>query len=244
MNTRILILAFLMLLWAQSVVPQARMGTFLVTRTPPQEEERSISFALEEENAEKSVWLAVASSLVLPGMGELYVGSFATGKYFLIGEAGIWLTYSGFITHGNWLRNDARTFAVQHANVQLDGKDDQFEVNIGNFGNTAEYNQQKLRNREYELVYTTTQDSWQWDNDMSREQFKSLRIRSDEIYRNAKFLIGAAVVNRVISAFMAGRSAAAHNRRVRYEGAWQIRVSPSGGFLNIHGMELQLSKEF
>ncbi|MBI3006154.1 MAG: hypothetical protein HYY49_12170 [Ignavibacteriales bacterium] len=201
-------------------------------------------FLFQEGAKQKSVWLAVAYSLALPGVGELYAGSFSTGKYFLMGDAGLWLTYAGFISHGNWLRNDARAFARQHANAQLDGKDEQFEVNLGNFGNVGDYNQQKLRNREYSLLYTSSDHAWQWDNDFHREQFKSLRIRSDETFRNANFLIGAAVVNRIVSAFMAGRAAAAHNRRVQYEGAWQLRVIPLGGFLATHGVELKISKEF
>lgn len=198
----------------------------------------------QEPSSEKSVFWAVVYSTLLPGMGELYAGSFSSGQYFLMADAGLWLSYAGFVSHGNWIREDARSFATQHANANLDGKDEDFEVNIGNFLTTDDYNQQKLRNREIDLLYSDSRYRWQWDSDDNRERFKSMRIRSDEVFRNAKFLIGAAVVNRLVSAFLAGRAAAAHNRRIRYEGAWQLRISPSGGLLNAEGLELQLSKEF
>lgn len=198
----------------------------------------------QEPSSEKSVFWAVVYSTLLPGMGELYAGSFSSGQYFLMADAGLWLSYAGFVSHGNWIREDARSFATQHANANLDGKDEDFEVNIGNFLTTDDYNQQKLRNREIDLLYSDSRYRWQWDSDDNRERFKSMRIRSDEVFRNAKFLIGAAVVNRLVSAFLAGRAAAAHNRRIRYEGAWQLRISPSGGLLNAQGLELQLSKEF
>lgn len=240
---RLFVLA-LTLLCCQGATSQARIKNALIVESQLAKSESVNPFAFQEELKEKSVWMAVAYSLALPGMGELYAGSFSTGKYFLMADAGLWLTYGAFISHGNWLRNDARAFAQQHAHVLLNGKDDQFEVNIGNFENVEQYNQQKLRNREYSLLYTAPEYSWQWDSEAYREQFKSLRIRSDEIYRNANFLIGAAVVNRVISAFMAGRAAAAHNRRVLYEGAWQLRVLPLGGLLATHGIELKVSKEF
>jgi len=200
---------------------------------------------LEEDSPEeKSVILAVAYSLILPGMGELYAGTFSTGKYFTVADAGLWLTYGGFITHGNWLRNDARSFAVEHAGVQPEGKDDNFFVDIGDFNNIDDYNQQKLRNRQYEMLYSGPEYKWAWDSEEHREQFRSLRVRSSETFRNSRFVIGAAVLNRIISAFLAGRAVAAHNRRVRYEGAWQLHVYPSSGVLSDHGVELRVSREF
>lgn len=222
---------------------QSKVSSYLVQKheTGPGLTHESL---FQEQSTEKSVFWAVVYSAVLPGMGELYAGSFSSGQYFLMADAGLWLSYAGFISHGDWIRNDAKSFATQHANVNLDGKDEDFEVNIGNFLTTDEYNQQKLRNRQIDLLYTDSRYRWQWDSDENRDRFKSMRIRSDEVFRNAKFLIGAAVVNRLVSAFLAGRAAAAHNRRIRYEGAWQLRVSPSGGLLNTHGLELQLSKEF
>ena len=222
---------------------QNRVSSYLVQK--PEAEPRFTNESLfQEQSTEKSVFWAIVYSAVLPGMGELYAGNFSSGQYFLMADAGLWLSYAGFISHGNWVRDDAKSFATQHANVNLDGKDEDFEVNMGNFLTTDDYNQQKLRNRQIDLIYTESQYRWQWDNDENRDRFRSMRIRSDEVFRNAKFLIGAAVLNRLVSAFLAGRAAAAHNRRTRYEGAWQLRVSPSGGLLNTHGLELQLSKEF
>jgi TM2 domain-containing membrane protein YozV len=113
--------------------------------------------------SKKSVFLAVVASLIVPGAGELYAGSFETGKYHLIAEGGLWLTYYGFRLHSNWLGQDARTFANQHAGANFDNKDDQYLVNIGNFNNTGEYNETKMRNRESDFVYLTEQYNWQWD---------------------------------------------------------------------------------
>ncbi len=244
MTSKLCLSCLLLFSCVQFAKPQARIRTLLIEESGQRSLKHVELFAFERETKQKSVWLAVAYSLALPGMGELYAGSFSTGQYFLIGESGLWLTYAGFISHGHWLRNDARIFAQQHSGAQLEGKDEQFEVNIGNFPNVEEYNQQKLRNREYSLTYTTPQYGWQWDSDSHREEFKSLRIRSDEIYRNANFLLAAVVVNRIISAFMAGRAAAAHNRRAQYEEAWQFGVIPLGGLMAAHGVAVKVSREF
>jgi hypothetical protein len=164
--------------------------------------------------SKKSVLLAVVASLLVPGMGELYAGSFETGKYFMIAEGGLWLTYSGFRMHSNWLLQDAQTFARQHADANFSNKDDKYSVNIGNFNTTTEYNDAKNRNREYDLIYqpTLTEYQWNWDTDANRIRFKDMRIHSGEVKNNSKFIIGAIVVNHILSAFLAGKKAAAYNQ--------------------------------
>ncbi|HAL55990.1 MAG: hypothetical protein UX72_C0010G0003 [Parcubacteria group bacterium GW2011_GWA2_47_10] len=193
----------------------------------------------------KSVLLAVVSSLILPGMGELYADNFSTGKYSLMVEAGLWLTYGGFQAHGQWLREDARSFALQHGNAFLDGKDSQFEVNLGNFTTVEEYNEAKLRNRQYELMYDPNSSfAWRWDNDGNRLTFKNQRIRSDEVLQNSKFVLGALVLNRIISAFSAGRSAAAYNRSLSSQGAWRLDTHVLGGRQFGNGIELRVTRDF
>lgn len=192
----------------------------------------------------KSVFLAIVSSLVIPGLGELYAGSFQTsGKYNMMAEGGLWLTYAGFRLHGNWLRQDARLLAVGHAGTDFSGKDDQFDVNIGNFTSMDEYNQTKLRNREYDLVYSDSRYNWQWDSDVNRARFKDLRLSSDKAYNNAKFVIAAVVINRVISAFSAGRAAAAYNRSIAADSRIQIRSFIMGDGLRVDGIGLALTAE-
>ncbi|MGD1046271.1 MAG: hypothetical protein ABR936_13260 [Bacteroidota bacterium] len=194
--------------------------------------------------SKKSVVLAVVASLILPGMGELYAGSFESGKYNLIAEGGLWLTYSGFRMHADWLQQDARTFANQHAGANFDNKDDQYSVNIGNYNTTDEYNQAKLRNRENDLVYTAGQYQWQWDSDANRTQFKDLRIRSGEIRNNAKFFIGAVVINHLFSAFSAGRKAAAYNKSLSMMDNIEIQTFTLNNGTHVDGIGLSISTKF
>ena len=205
---------------------------------------RSRVFEEISAGSSKSVLLAVGLSAILPGAGELYAGNFESGKYTLIAEAAVWITYAGFYSHASWVRQDARLFATQRSGAHFESKDDKFAVDIGNFNSVGEYNQAKLRNREYELLYTDPAFNWQWDNDQSRVAFKNERIRSDEIFQNAKFVIIAAVINRVFSAFSAGRAASAHNRRVLLEGAWNIKADPRDVLGNRDGINLKMVMEF
>ncbi|HWP81259.1 MAG TPA: hypothetical protein VNN76_01240 [Bacteroidota bacterium] len=193
----------------------------------------------------KSVTVAIVASLILPGAGEWYAGNLQTGRYFLMADAGLWLTYAGFNFYGDWIRDDARDFAAMRAGVDLRGKDEQFETNVGNFMNVHEYNQARLRDRQYNRLYDPNSSyAWQWDSDASRMRFRDLRIRSDQLFQNGRFVIAAMVVNRIISAFVAARAAAAYNRSMRSESNWRFDAGVQGGLALPHGFEVRISKAF
>lgn len=192
--------------------------------------------------SEKSVALAVAMSLVLPGMGEWYAGSFESGRYFLAADGSFWLTFAAFRLRGDWLRSDARSFGSQHAGVDFSGKDDQFLVNVGSYHSVDEYNQAKLRERQFDQLYLSPRDAWKWNSEESRLRFREMRISSDRMYENAKFAVGALVINRIISAFSAGRAAVRANRAGTDQGAWRMGAAVLGE--DAHGIELRVSREF
>jgi hypothetical protein len=229
----------------QHVFAQTRPMSALVTKEGQSKTITLMNFDYAAlSGSKKSVVLAVVASLLLPGMGEWYAGSFESGKYNLIAEGGLWLTYSGFRIHADWLQQDARTFALQHAGANFAGKDDQYSVDIGNFSTTDEYNQTKLRNREDNLVYAAEQYTWQWDSDANRTQFRDLRIRSGEAKNNAKFIIAAVVVNHLISAFSAGRKAMAYNRSLSTGDNIEIQTYTLNNGSHVDGVGLSISTKF
>jgi hypothetical protein len=194
----------------------------------------------------KSAGLAAMYSLMLPGMGELYAGSFSSGRYFLAAEGALWLTYAIFQVRGDALRDDARSFAVAHAGVSLLGKNDQYFVDIGNFLNIDEYNQKKLRDREVEKLYDPALGyAWQWDSDASRASYRDQRVTSDNSYNNRKFVVAVVLINHVASAINAARSAVSHNKAL--EGPLSdvhIEAEVLGGPFQAHGMVVTLRKTF
>ncbi|HCV43150.1 MAG TPA: hypothetical protein DGH68_06675, partial [Bacteroidetes bacterium] len=169
-------------------------------------------FPEEGTAKKKSNGLAAIYSLLLPGMGELYADGFESGKYFLIAEGVLWLTYATFEIYGNQLRDDSRAFAQSHAGVIPSDKKDQYWVDIGNFIDVYEYNDKKLRDREPGKLYDSPSDAWRWDTDFSRSQFRDQRIASDHMYNNEKFVVAAILINHVASAINAVRSAIKYNK--------------------------------
>ncbi len=198
----------------------------------------------EKQEEKKSVLLATLFSLILPGIGEYYAGNFEYGKYQLAAEGALWVGYIGMTSYSSWLIADAHSFAGEHSGAAMRGKDKRFEVNLGNFLSMQEYNEAKLRNREYSLVYTNPEYQWNWDLDENRNKFRSLRIRSDEFRDNAKFLIGGMVLNRLISAFSAGRSAARLNRSDDEEDKWNVSSMIKPDQYGNYRLVLSFSKSF
>jgi hypothetical protein len=192
---------------------------------------------------EKSVFRSVVYSLVFPGMGELYAGGFESGKYFLMAESGLWLTFTSFELYGHWVQSDARGFAAGHASASIEGKDDQFFVNIGNFTNVYQYNEKKLRDRDLGSVYDPNGPFyWQWDSDASRARFKDLRVRSDNIFNNVRFVVAGMVLNHIASAINAGRIAAKKNKELA--DSWQVQTGILGSCFHPDGVVLTVRKSF
>lgn len=192
---------------------------------------------------QKSVFRSVVYSLILPGMGELYAGGFDNGKYFLMAESGLWLTFASFELYGHWLQNDARRFAASHASASIDGKDDQFFVNLGNFTSVYDYNEKKLRDRDVADLYDPNGTFfWEWDSDQSRARFRGLRVKSDNVFNNVRFVVAAIIVNHIASAINAGRVATNKNKELASE--WQVQTGLLGSCLRPDGVVLTLRKTF
>jgi len=197
-------------------------------------------------DSHKAPGLAALYSLVIPGMGELYAGDFASGKYFLIGEGVLWLTYAAFEIYGTSVQRDARLYAVSYAGVNPAGKNDQFYVDVGNFLNVADYNDKKLRDRTSSLVYDPAAGyDWQWGSDSQRLTFREMRVHSENVFNNEKFIGAAILVNHVASAINAARAAIAHNSAVDgLLGDLNFSASVLGGPLAPHGIMVTVSRGF
>lgn len=199
-----------------------------------------------EPGSKKSVGLAVLYSLLLPGMGELYAGSFSSGRYFLAAEGVLWLTYGGMDIYGISVRDDARQFAAAHAGLNPAGKDDQYFVNVGNFFSIDAYNQQKLQDRTPDKLYDpSTGFVWQWDSDANRAVFRDQRITSERAFNNLRFVVAAIVVNHIASAINAARATIARNKAESDSGGdLQIGADVLGGITHPHGIRISVARTF
>jgi hypothetical protein len=212
-NLRSILMTLLLVSVSAAQVPPSILERSAVTPQP------NTNHALVPLNSgqdeKKSGALAVVYSLLLPGMGELYTERFDQGQYSLIAEGSLWLAYGSFIQYGGWKRDDARVFAQNHAGVTMEGKDDQFFINVGNFNNVYEYNEKKLQDRNDGKVYDPSAGYlWRWDEELNRLRYRDQRLSSDRIFSNSGFVLGAIVVNHLVSAFNAARLVRQHNAAI------------------------------
>ncbi len=192
----------------------------------------------------KSVALAAVFSFILPGMGELYAGNYSKGKYYTIAEGLLWITYIGFNRYGSWVRDDARNYAVRHAGISLANKDDRYFVDIGDYLNVHDYNEDMLRNRERHKVLNEPSYAWSWDSKANQDYYYDRRVESDLAFNNLNFVAAAIGVNHLISAINAALSVRSQNRYLENLGLLDVNASVIGGINSPHGIIFSFSKSF
>jgi hypothetical protein len=200
------------------------------------------------KRSKKSPGLAFIYSLLIPGMGHVYADKFETGKYFLISEAAIWITYIGFSLHGNWLLDDAYSFAQTHAGITIDGKerDEKFFTDIANYNNVYEYNDEKLRFGDYEKLYDPAAGyGFYWDSQANRERYQEDKFAGDRTLNDRLFVIGAAVINHIVSAISSVFAANSYNNELKKtSGGFTMKAGLLKKYNHVDGISLKFIKTF
>ena len=76
---------------------------------------------------------AKLQSFVLPGWGEQTLGESKRAQSYFIREAALWLIYIGGKKTANWYESDYTAFAELHSEVDMEGKNYLFAVNLGHY---------------------------------------------------------------------------------------------------------------
>lgn len=153
-------------------------------------------FAVKPKSATKAGLL----SFLVPGAGEYYLGNKRKARYFFATEAATWLGFFAFRTYGGWKKDDYYRYAREHASADLDQMDEQFEDLIGFYDNIDQYNTEgRIIEPERDYLPDTPENHWDWDSAENRETYRTLKNSSKEAYRRANFMLGVALLSRVIS---------------------------------------------
>ncbi len=182
------------------------------------------STKFQDEFHKKNAGLAILYSLLLPGMGELYAGSYSSGKYFTIADALLWGTYIGFNSYGSWRKSDYKAYAASNGGVNNTGKDANYYATIGDYFSINQYNDQKALERNYTQMYNVNQYYWKWNTNDERKTYRDMWVSSESAYNNLRFVAGALILNRIASAINAVRLVSAYNKRQGSELGWDLSV--------------------
>ncbi len=161
----------------------------------------------------KSMWKAAGLSFVLPGAGQYYLGRKSKAKVFLGIDVAAWAGFVGYKVYSHWKKDDLINYASTHASAQLAGKSDEYLDLVGFYSSTRQYNAEgRVGDRERPYYDESSEYYWQWASDSERTVYRSLKNASREANRRAQFMIGLAVVNRIISTIDAIRDARRQER--------------------------------
>jgi hypothetical protein len=180
------------------------------------------------EAHEKSKFLALGLSVLLPGAGQYYTENKTRMVIFGSAEAAIWSGFFGLRAYGAWKKEDYRGWAALHANADVNGKSDYYFEKLTYYDNLAEFNQLELvyEGRNAQIFPETPEYYWNWDSQTSREHFRELRNQSKNAYQRSLILVGVAVFNRLLSGIDAYRAAHSFSQRKEFGAAgWDIYYS-------------------
>jgi hypothetical protein len=201
--------------------------------------------SLNITGSKKSPGLAFLLSILVPGTGQFYTNRLDVGKYYMISEAALWLGFASFSIYGNWLLKDAHKYAQIHAGINMNGKDDNYFVNISNYDNIYQYNNAQLQNGRIDLLYDQTTQYFYWDNVADREKYRVDQLAGDRVITDRLFFVGAIVVNHIISAISAIILTNKNNDQLKgSKGGFTINTDVIRNGPKVDGLQLKLCKWF
>jgi hypothetical protein len=184
-------------------------------------------------------------SLLLPGLGEHYLGHTGRAKAFFVAEGAIWTSFGVFRVQGNHRERLYREYAEVFAGVPP-RDDDAFYRTIGNFiasDGPFSANEQVRRQARvtypndtgkqqefYEEFAYTGDDAWSWENEDRFEQYRGMRSAALDAFHRSELSLGLLVANRLLSVIDAGIIAARRNRGHANESkvSWNLGAGPQG----------------
>lgn len=192
----------------------------------------------------KSGGLAILYSLLLPGMGELYAGSYESGKYFTIAEGALWGVYAGFKIYGNWQRDNYKSFALTHGNINPAIDDADLYADMGDYVSVDAYNTSKALQAEFNEMYDAKVRYWSWADNQQRKEYRNMWVSSEQAFNNVRFAVAGMVVNRIISAINAARMVSKYNKGLTGEDKSMKMSFISGSNTGMNGMPNTVPSDF
>jgi hypothetical protein len=213
------------------------ISQLMASESMRQRDELNIPSFLEPEKdtgPHKSKFLALGLSMILPGAGQYYTEDKKKMAIFGSVEAAIWTGFFGLRSYGAWKKEDYKAWAAFHAGADVNGKSDLFYEKLTYYDNINEYNQlAPLYDGDQAVLFDPDGGYyWNWDTTANRDRFRNLRNQSKSAYRRSIFLLGGALINRILSGIDAYRSANAYGPDSEFgQRGWRIYYTSTGPLL-------------
>jgi len=209
----------------------------------PQNDLINLNNLLQDTPQKKKPILGILYSLLIPGMGELYAESYSSGKYFTIAEGVLWGAFIGINTYGSWQKDRYKSFAASNGGVNIDGKNDDYFATISEYENIIQYNDEKALEHSFDEMLNDQRYYWNWENN-DRRTYRGMWVSSEHAFNNVRFIVGALIVNRIVSAINAVRLVAAYNKRQSQEVGWNFSIGTTKSINLPTGVEFNFQTSF
>lgn len=211
---------------------------------------------LRAEPGEKNPKLAMLYSLLLPGLGEYYLGRTDRAKIFFVAEGAIWTSFAVFRIQGNHREDLYKEYAEINAGAgQRD--DDDFYRTIGNFiASDGPFSANEAVRRQARALFPDNpdrrdefladngyfgDDAWEWESEEFLARYKEMRTSSLDAFRRSNLSLGLLVANRLISVLDTGIIASRRSRDQKDQAtlSWNVDAGRFGP-----GAKVTLSRSF
>ena len=158
---------------------------------------------------------AFLRSLAVPGWGHYHADhqNWNRGKMHLTADILLIAGLTGSVVQERNLRMTYHTQAKLRAGVDTSHRGRSFLLAVGGYGNLEEYNDVQLRSRNWSRIFPDEPENrWEWQHEEDRHHYNERRSRRENAKNRVPMLVGAMVVNRVLSAVSAYNRARSHNR--------------------------------
>lgn len=180
----------------------------------------------------KNPGLGVTMSVLIPGAGQAYTGSWAKAVIYIGLEAFLWYNYSRNTSRGKDLEDYFHSYADEH------WKEERWRTYYNPETDPSTHTLPDTKTQQYyEMIGKYDQFKQGWDDwtvdgpalTPNREYYEGIRHDSNAAFKNASYSVMIAMANHLISAFDAGFSIRKYNRSLRGD----ISVGLIKGGLNV-----------
>lgn len=189
-----------------------------------QSEDINYNIPIDDFQKKKNSGIAILYSLLLPGMGELYADAYDSGVYFTVADGVLWGAYIGVNVYANWQKDRYISYAQTNGGITTSNKDDDYYATISQYINIDEYNNQKAFERNFDEMYNSNTYFWKWNTSEERKSYRDMWVSSEQSFNNLRFVVGALLLNRVVSAINAVRLVSKYNNKLKEEVGWNVSV--------------------
>ena len=160
---------------------------------------------------------SVVKSLFMPGWGERNEFKILSkdkgfddisyikkrSNAIMLTETAIWLGLFLSNDFSKSYRDNYQSYGSLYAEVDWSGKSDLFAAHVGNYDSSELYNEricQIYLSSCNEYMYSGPGETWDWQGNYSlRSRYDNMRTKSEQLDKLSILMIGALVINRIVS---------------------------------------------